>query len=110
MLNSTIVTYIIGYVITISMFVLLVFTDALIRTHYYKYFHPKECHICDSNINPVLVKDMKESDNTNFDLLYPFGCTLIVNKPSVTAFTSGTTTFPVDRPLGALYYNQNTGE
>lgn len=30
-------------------------------------------------------------------------------KPSVVAFSSGTTTFPVDRPLGALYCNENSG-
>lgn len=43
-------------------------------------------------------------------LIYPFGCTMTVVKPSAVAFTSGTTTFPVDRPLSALYYNQNTGK
>lgn len=33
-----------------------------------------------------------------------------VMKPSVVALTSGSTCFPVDRPLGALYYNKNTGK
>lgn len=80
------------------------FLDSLIRTHYYKYFHPKECYISDSKINANLNKD-----NTNINLIYPFGCTLNVLKPGVVAFTSGTTTFPVDRPLGALYYNENSG-
>lgn len=41
--------------------------------------------------------------------MYAFGCTLNVIKPSFVAFTSGCTTFPVDRPLGALYYNENSG-
>ncbi|KAI4468714.1 ngd5/osm-6/ift52 [Holotrichia oblita] len=78
--------------------------DCLIRTHYYKYFHPKECYISDISINTSLNKD-----KASFNIVYPFGCTMNVNKPGVVAFTSGSTTFPVDRPLGALYYNQNTG-
>lgn len=79
-------------------------SDCLIRTHYYKYFHPKECYIGDSNINASLNKD-----KTHLNLVYPFGCTLNVSKPSVVAFTSGSASFPVDRPLAALYFNENTG-
>ncbi|GJQ81075.1 hypothetical protein Trydic_g21881, partial [Trypoxylus dichotomus] len=78
--------------------------DCLIRTHYYKYFHPKECYISDVVINSSLNKE-----KTSINIVYPFGCTMSVNKPAVVAFTSGSTTFPVDRPLGALYYNENTG-
>ncbi|KAK5647266.1 hypothetical protein RI129_002158 [Pyrocoelia pectoralis] len=78
--------------------------DSLIRTHYYKYFHPKECYIEDSNILEALTKE-----KVQLNLIIPFGCTLNVNKPSIVAFTSGTTTFPADRPLGAVYYNGNTG-
>ncbi|KAF2883430.1 hypothetical protein ILUMI_22740 [Ignelater luminosus] len=79
--------------------------DSLIRTHYFKYFHPKECYVADSNINAALTKEEK----LHLNLIFPYGCTFNVNKPSAVAFTSGTTTFPVDRPLGALYYNQNSG-
>lgn len=75
--------------------------DSLIRTHYYKYFHPKECFIGDSQINSSLNKEKIE-----IQLVYPFGCTMSVNKPSVVAFTSGSASFPVDRPLGALYYDE----
>ncbi|XP_018321925.2 intraflagellar transport protein 52 homolog [Agrilus planipennis] len=78
--------------------------DYVIRTHYYKYFHPKECYISDSSINSALNKDKLE-----ISLVYPYGCTLDVSKPSVVAFTSGVVSFPVDRPLGALYYGQSTG-
>lgn len=48
-------------------------------------------------------------DKINVNLIYSFGCTLNVIKPSVVAFTSGSTTFPVDRPLGAMYVNENSG-
>ncbi|XP_018561453.1 intraflagellar transport protein 52 homolog [Anoplophora glabripennis] len=77
--------------------------DSLIRTHYYKYFHPKECFIADSQINSSLNKE-----KINIQLVYPFGCTMSVNKPSVVAFTSGSASFPVDRPLGALYYDDKS--
>lgn len=81
------------------------FTDSLIRTHYCKYFHPKECYINDCTVNSSLNKE-----KANMNLVYPFGCTITVMKPSVVAFTSGSTTFPVDRPLGAIYSNGNTGK
>lgn len=77
--------------------------DSLIRTHYYKYFHPKECYIGDSKVTPSLMKE-----KLDLTLVYPFGCTLNVNKPSVVAFTSGSTSFPVNRTLGAIYYNEKT--
>ncbi|XP_065167759.1 intraflagellar transport protein 52 homolog [Atheta coriaria] len=79
--------------------------DSLIRTHYYKYFHPKECYIADATVNTALYANKSE----NLNLIYPHGATMNVNKPSSVAFTSGSATFPVDRPLGAVYYNQNGG-
>lgn len=78
--------------------------DCLIRTHYYKYFHPKECYIADSQINSTLNKNKHD-----IKLVYPFGCTMNVMKPSVICFKSGFSSFPVDCPLGALYYNEKTG-
>ncbi|CAH1363875.1 unnamed protein product [Tenebrio molitor] len=78
--------------------------DSLIRTHYYKYFHPKECFIGDSSINTSLNRD-----KVGINLVYPFGCTMNVSKPSVVAFTSGSASFPVDRPLGALHYDPASG-
>ncbi|KAB0804768.1 hypothetical protein PPYR_01738 [Photinus pyralis] len=78
--------------------------DSLIRTHYYKYFHPKECYIEDGNILEALTKE-----KVQLNLVVPHGCTLNVNKPSVIVFTSGATTFPADRPLCGMYYNGNTG-
>ncbi|KAF5304820.1 hypothetical protein FQR65_LT07837 [Abscondita terminalis] len=78
--------------------------DCIIRTHYYKYFHPKECYVEDSTINETLA-----NQKMHFNLIFPYGCTLNVSRPSAVAFTSGTTTFPVDRPLGAVYCNPNSG-
>ncbi|KAL3275999.1 hypothetical protein HHI36_020730 [Cryptolaemus montrouzieri] len=78
--------------------------DALIRSHYYKYFHPKEVFLADSEINTCL-----KEDKEHLNIVYPFGCTMNVSKPSSIAFTSGSASFPVDRPLGAIFDNQNTG-
>lgn len=78
--------------------------DCLIRAHYYKYFHPKECFVGDGLFNPHV---NKEKLDINF--VYPFGCTMNVSKPSVVAFTSGSASFPVDRPLAALYYDESSG-
>ncbi|XP_023030127.1 intraflagellar transport 52 [Leptinotarsa decemlineata] len=78
--------------------------DCVIRTHYYKYFHPKECYVSDSQINSTLNKD-----KLDLNFIYPFGCTLSVSKPSVVAFTSGSASFPVDRSIAALYYDEKSG-
>ncbi|XP_056648099.1 intraflagellar transport protein 52 homolog isoform X2 [Diorhabda sublineata] len=78
--------------------------DCIIRTHYFKYFHPKECYISDSQITTVLNKG-----KLDIRFVYPFGCTLSVSKPSISAFTSGLASFPIDRPIGALYYNEKSG-
>ncbi|XP_050304982.1 intraflagellar transport protein 52 homolog [Anthonomus grandis grandis] len=78
--------------------------DCLIRTHYYKYFHPKECYIADPQVNSSLNKN-----KSDIKLIYPFGCTMSVLKPSVVCFKSGFASFPVDCPLGAVYYNEKTG-
>lgn len=77
--------------------------DSLIRTHYYKYFHPKECYVDDSKFASSL---NKEKNDLTF--IYPFGCTLNVNKPSIVAFTSGTSSFPVNQTIGGLFYDEKT--
>lgn len=77
--------------------------DSLIRTHYYKYFHPKECYVDDCKVTTSLNKE-----RLNLSFVYPFGCTLNVIPPSIVGFTSGTTSFPVNRTLGAVYYNEKT--
>lgn len=45
---------------------------------------------------------MKEKEDA-FPFVFPYGCTLSVNRPSVVGITSGIATFPVDRPIAALY-------
>lgn len=76
--------------------------DSLVRTHYYKYFHPKECYVGDSKVTPSLNKE-----KLDLTFVYPFGCTLNVNKPSLVAFTSGLTSFPINKALGAIFYDEN---
>ncbi|CAG9762729.1 unnamed protein product [Ceutorhynchus assimilis] len=78
--------------------------DCVIRSHYYKYFHPKECYIADSQINATINKN-----NFDFKLVYPFGCSMNIMKPSVICFKSGVSSFPINSPLGALYCNEKSG-
>ncbi|KAK9872412.1 hypothetical protein WA026_017871 [Henosepilachna vigintioctopunctata] len=85
-------------------FGIIVNADALIRTHYYKYSHPKEVFISDGRVNQSLNIEKK-----HLNLIYPYGCTINVSKPASVLFYSGSASFPVDRPLGAVYCNQNTG-
>jgi hypothetical protein len=47
---------------------------------------------------------MPKQDIENIDILYPHGCTMEVVKPSHPLVASGLTSYPVGRPLGALYY------
>ncbi|GLV44649.1 Intraflagellar transport 52 [Carabus blaptoides fortunei] len=82
-------------------------SDCVVRTHYYKYFHPKECYISDSDVNKILHKD---PDKDPLHIIYPHGATLNVSRPSVVGFTSGITTFPLDRPLAALYCHSSGGK
>ncbi|XP_044763961.1 intraflagellar transport protein 52 homolog [Coccinella septempunctata] len=77
--------------------------DVLTRTHYYKYFHPKEVYISDSDFNTCL-----KTEKENMAIIYPFGCTISVNKPAAIAFTSGSASFPADQALGAIYFNRGT--
>ena len=37
--------------------------------------------------------------------MYPFGATLNVQKPAVPILSSGTVSYPLNRPIGAAYVN-----
>ncbi|KAG0719798.1 Intraflagellar transport protein 52 [Chionoecetes opilio] len=82
--------------------------DSVVRTCYYRYFHPKECLITNGVLNraileasgkniPSLVLD--DSRNTrSMSFVYPFGCTLNVARPAVAVLSTGSISFPLNRP------------
>ncbi|KAA0190401.1 hypothetical protein HAZT_HAZT002082 [Hyalella azteca] len=87
-------------------------TDSVVRTCYYKYFHPKECLITNGVLNkailqasgkaiPGLLTD--ESLATRLmSFVYPFGATLNVKKPAVAVLSTGSVSFPLKRPVCAF--------
>jgi len=104
--------------------------DAVVRTAYYKYLHPKEAFIS----NGILCEDMvrcakgerkkdKENekpgfslnitkedhadpigtkDNGGLDFVFPYGATLNVQKPAVPILSSGPISYPLNRPVAAV--------
>eukprot|EP00039_Didymoeca_costata_P031376 m.34440 g.34440 ORF g.34440 m.34440 type:complete len:431 (+) comp8724_c0_seq1:197-1489(+) len=85
--------------------------DAVVRSSYYKYYHPKECVVSNGVLNSALRSHTSKSSKGNPDddksedslsFLYPFGATLLVQKPSVPVLSSGTVSLPVNRPICAF--------
>lgn len=102
--------------------------DSVIRTVFSKkYFHPKECCISNGIINKEisniargrskkanggahlvshLLKDdgMDVSDeHGGLQFLFPYGCSLNVQKPGIPLLTSGPLSYPLNRPIAAIY-------
>eukprot|EP00924_Labyrinthula_sp_SR-Ha-C_P004916 snap_masked-scaffold_1-processed-gene-16.37-mRNA-1 protein AED:0.71 eAED:0.71 QI:0/-1/0/1/-1/1/1/0/495 len=94
--------------------------DAAIRTVFEKYKHPKELLIKNGVINRGVSNFMKlklnqkrigSIENTTpnsqhreqeLKILYPFGCTLRVQKPAVSILSSSYLSYPVNRPVVAV--------
>jgi len=89
---------------------IVVNNDAIVRSSFYKYFHPKEVVVSSGVLNREIDnaagkripgKGADASDMLTF--LYPYGATLSVNKPAVPVLSSGTVSLPVNRPVCAFY-------
>ena len=77
----------------------------MVRTAYYKYFHPKEVQIGNGILNRGLLQSankLKRGSNGNTDdsnpvhvinYLYPFGATLNVAKPAIAVLSTGSISF-----------------
>lgn len=84
----------------------------MIRTSYYKYFHPKEALITSGGVlNRSILNITRnkksggrsgDSGDHNLSFVYPFGSTLNVVSPAVAVLSSGTLTLPVNRPIAAF--------
>ncbi|KAG1690525.1 hypothetical protein DVH05_028029 [Phytophthora capsici] len=103
--------------------------DAVIRTVYHKYHHPKEVLISSGVVNRELArmvnelygrKDMLvsgrdaipkatgpggalEKDQKGLTFVYPYGATLTVKKPAAPLLSSGFISYPVNRPVVAAW-------
>lgn len=106
---------------------IMVNPDCVIRTVYYKYFHPKECYVSNGVLNREInraagkkvnshqigvdniLADSGKLNPTALSFVYPFGATLNVQKPAIPILSSGTVSYPLNRPIAAAYLN-NTGK
>jgi intraflagellar transport protein 52 len=84
--------------------------DSVIRTKFYKYFHPKEVCIEKGILNRGFNDSVTKLNNntssiteTNLSFVYPYGATLTVEKPAIPLLSSGYISYPVNRPVAALY-------
>ena len=99
--------------------------DSVVRTAFYKYFHPKQCFIDTLTVHPGFLRTIKnikktkkidlmgedelgqndEDDDCPLKIVYPFGQSIDIDqkKSNISAlFTSGKIAFPMNRPLCAV--------
>jgi intraflagellar transport protein 52 len=109
--------------------------DAVVRTVYYKYHHPKEALITHGVLCPDLVRAAKgekkkaeeakdklsltitkddtdiaslSKDNGGLEFVFPYGATLNVQKPALPILSSGPISYPLNRPIAAVF-NKGAG-
>ncbi|VDL22098.1 unnamed protein product [Hymenolepis diminuta] len=83
--------------------------DSVVRTSYYKYFHPKEALIPNGILNRTIgevagcqPRGDKVSPKEAFEFVYAFGATLNVAKPAIVLLSTGSVAFPLNRPVCAI--------
>lgn len=107
----------------------------MIRTSFYKYFHPKEAYIHNGILNEEMTRVIngyakepkrqhntfmgakeedeeeyqKESKRTGVDFVYVNGSSLTVKDPANAILTSGPLTYPCNRPICGVYQHQKSG-
>ena len=87
---------------------IMVNSDSVVRTSYFKYFHPKEVLITGGLLNREISKASlslspeTEGAETEMSLLYPFGSTVSVRKPAIPILSTGTASYPLNRPVCAF--------
>merc|ERR1719316_2075079 len=116
-------------------FGIMVNNDAVVRTAYYKYLHPKEAFIsngilCDDVVRCVKGEKVKDKeadkgialnitrdegdhamakDQGGLDFVFPYGATLNVQKPAVPILSSGPISYPLNRPIAAVCHKPGQG-
>ncbi|XP_054717528.1 intraflagellar transport protein 52 homolog [Uloborus diversus] len=83
------------------------------------YFYPKEVLIADGIVNESIhavnlqfkycEKSPLFENKRPFPILYPFGCTINVDKPAVVLVSTGSFSYPLDRPTCGFYQNSSNG-
>ncbi|XXQ34119.1 Intraflagellar transport protein 52 C-terminal domain-containing protein [Plasmodiophora brassicae] len=101
--------------------------DSVARHVFQRYFHPKQVLIHDPALSGQLAKlagggahdtrvvDLHDLDPSSFNItdgfpiVYPFGCTIDVERPAVPLLQSGSLSFPANRPIGAAVRTSSGG-
>ncbi|KAJ3211508.1 Intraflagellar transport protein 52 [Dinochytrium kinnereticum] len=97
----------------------------MVNSVYHKYLHPKEVYVSNGVLNREINRaagkkaiagtalpfseynnDRKHS-TSGLTFVYPFGATINVQKPAIAILSSGTVSYPLNRPIGAAYVNSN---
>ncbi|CAH1774851.1 unnamed protein product [Owenia fusiformis] len=95
---------------------IMVNNDAVVRTSFYKYYHPKEALVSNGVLNRAISKaagkvlmvgDEDENNAQALTFLYPYGATLNVIKPATAILSTGTVSFPVNRPICGIYKSKS---
>ncbi|KAK3790257.1 hypothetical protein RRG08_034820 [Elysia crispata] len=96
---------------------IMVNNDSVVRTSYYKYFHPKEALVTNGVLNRAVsqaagkamfgVGDEDSNNAQALSFLYPYGATLNVAKPATAVLSTGSVCFPLNRPVSAFYSSRN---
>ncbi|CAH8646635.1 Intraflagellar transport protein 52 [Schistosoma haematobium] len=97
----------------LEQFGVMVNSDTVLRTSYFKYYHPKEALIPNGVLNRGIAEVLEKMSisATQMDLshkqalqfLYPYGASLNVAKPAVALLSTGSVAFPLNRPVCAVY-------
>ncbi|GIY05839.1 intraflagellar transport protein 52 homolog [Caerostris extrusa] len=88
---------------------IMINNDAVVRTVYHKYHHPKEVLVSNGVLNRSITlaagksipgQNLSDSNNAQaLSFLYPYGATLNVAKPAVAMLSTGSVSFPLNRPV-----------
>uniref|UniRef100_H2YKM6 ABC-type uncharacterized transport system domain-containing protein n=1 Tax=Ciona savignyi TaxID=51511 RepID=H2YKM6_CIOSA len=98
---------------------IMVNNDAVVRSVYYKYFHPKEALVSNGVLNRAISRAAGKSlpgldSEANpvsqaLQFVYPYGATLNVVKPSTAVLSTGSACIPVNRPVLATCSPKGNG-
>ncbi|KAI9218984.1 hypothetical protein BC828DRAFT_387204 [Blastocladiella britannica] len=99
--------------------------DVVIQSAHTKYHHPKEALVSQGVLNreltrlartlggpeasfaPPPIKGVLQTSTDGLPFLLPYGATLNVQKPSIPILGSGPMSYPVSRPVAAVYAHPN---
>lgn len=101
---------------------LYLFPDSVVRTQYYKYFHPKECMIgggvvCETMWRHLIAQPAVSKipfdfsdEKTKLQFVYPYGATLSIAHPANILMTTGAAAYPFNRPVAGYHRNNAQGK